>query len=178
MGSGFRCQHAFDLAFAKGFGVFGHALGDAVAHKRGGRCPAGRDAHPAADGGGAEKGQPVLGQCFPGLPHHFGVEPGRLAFEGQAFFHGEQDLANAEQTDHCDQGVKALEQYGELIGHAQLAGHGVHANGGQRKAQHHGHDDLGRRFLAHAHKAAKSEQLHREVFGRPEVERKFGQHRG
>ena len=177
MRSRFRSQYAFDLALAKGFGVFGHALGDAVAHERSGRCAAGRDAHPAADGGGADKGQPVLGQRLPGLPHHFGVEPGRLAFEGQAFFHGEQDLTNAEQTDHRDQEVKALEQYGELIGHAQLAGHGVHAHGGQRKAQHHGHDDLGRRFLAHANKAAKGEQLNRKVFGRPEVERKFGQHR-
>jgi hypothetical protein len=32
---------------------------------------------------------------------------------------------------------KPLQQLGEAEGHAQLAGHRVHADGGQREAQHH-----------------------------------------
>jgi hypothetical protein len=47
----------------------------------------------------------------------------------------------------------------------------------QRKAQHHGGDGLGRRFLAHAHEAAEGQQLHGEELGRTELERELRQQR-
>ena len=40
-------------------------------------------------------------------------------------------------------------------GQPQLAGHGVHADGGQREAEHHRGDGLERRLLAHADEAAE-----------------------
>ena len=45
------------------------------------------------------------------LPHHLEVDLRALALEGQALFHGEQDLADAEQADHRDQEAEALEQF-------------------------------------------------------------------
>ena len=48
---------------------------------------------------------------------------GGVAPEAQALFHRQQDLADAEQADHRDQEVEAVEQFGEAEGQAQLPGH-------------------------------------------------------
>ena len=125
----------------------------------------------------AQRGQPEFGQLLPGFQHDLGIDLGRLSFEGKAFFHGHENLANTEQADHGDQEIEALEQFRVAEGHAQLAGDGVHADGGEGEAQHHGRDGLGRRLLAHAHEAGEGEQLHGEEFRRPEFEREPGQQR-
>jgi hypothetical protein len=99
--------------------VLGHAPRHAVAHETGGRGTTGGDAHPAADQHRAQEELPVLEQLAPGLPHHLEVDLGALALQGQTLFHREQDLADAEEADHGDQEVKALEQFGHAKGHAQ-----------------------------------------------------------
>jgi hypothetical protein len=118
-----------------------------------------------------------LGSMLPGLEHHLRVDLGGLAGEGQAFLHRQQDLADAEQADHGDQEVEAAHQVGDAEGQAQLAGDGVHADGGQREADGHGRQDLERRALAHADEAAEGEQVDGEELGRAELQRELGHQR-
>ena len=63
--------------------------------------------------------------------------PAALPLKRQPLLHGQQDLADAEQADHGDQEVEAVEQFGEAEGQPQLAGDGVEADRGERKADHH-----------------------------------------
>ena len=59
-------------------------------------------------------------------------DAGGVAAQRQALFHGQQDFADAEQADHGDQEVDAAQQFRRTEGHAQLAGHGVHADAGEQ----------------------------------------------
>ena len=140
-------------------------------------APPGGDAHPAADGRAAQEGLPVAEDLGPGVPHRPAADARALALEGQPLFHRQQDRADAEQADHRDQEVEALEQFRQAVGHAQLAGDGVHAHGGQGEAQHHRGQGLGRRLLAHADEAGEGEPLHGEELGRIELQRELRQQR-
>ena len=168
---GLRRHHAFDLALAEEFAAPGDALGDAVAHERGRRRARRADAHPAADQAGAQRGGPVGRQLFPGLPHHLRVDLRGVAAEAQALFHGQQDLADTEQADHRDQEVEAAQQFGEAERQTQLPGHLIEADRAERKADHHRGDGLERRLLAQADEAAEGEEIDREDFRRPELQR-------
>ena len=112
-------------------------------------------------------------QYFGSVAHVFstiaGIDLGALALERQALLHREQDLAQAEEADHRDQEVEALQQRAAAEGHAQRAGHRVEADRGEREAQHHRRDRLHRRLAAHADEAAERQELDREVLGRPEL---------
>jgi len=119
----------------------------------------------------------MLRDLAPRLPHHAEADARALALEGQAVFHRQQDLTDAEQADHRYQAVEALGQLGEAVGHAQLPGDGVHADGGEREAEHHRGDRLSERLAAHADEAAEGEQLYGEEFGRPELERELREQR-
>ena len=68
---------------------------------------------------------------------------------------------------------KPLQQFGEAEGQAQLAGDAVHADGGEREADHHRRDGLERRLLAHADEAAERQEVDREVFRRAELQREL-----
>ena len=174
---GFRRDHAFDLARAELVAVLRHPLGHAIAHERRGRRAAGRDAHPAADEAAAQRRQPVARQLLPRLQHDLRIDLRALARERQALLHRQQDLADAEEADHRDQEVEAPHQLGKAEGQPQLAGDGVHADRGEREAQHHRRERLERRALAHADEAAERQQMDREEFRRPELERELGDQR-
>ena len=111
------------------------------------------------------------------MPDNVWAELGGFSLEGQAFLHGQQYFADAEQADDSDQKVKSLEKHRKSVGHSQLTRDAVQADRRQGKAEHHGRDHLGHRLFAHADKAAKSEQLHGKILGRTKVERKTGQYR-
>ena len=110
-------------------------------------------------------------QLLPGLPDHARIDARVHALERQPLLHGQQNLADAEQADHRDQEIEAAQQFVGAKGHAQGAGDGVEPDGGEREAEHHRGDGLGRMALAEADEAAKGEQLHREEFGWPEPQR-------
>ena len=169
---GLRRDHAFDLALAEIVAVLRHPLGDAVAHEGGGRGAGRRNAHPAADEAGAQRGHPVGGQFLPGLQHDPQIDLGLAATEGQPFFHRQQDLADAEQSDHGDEEVEPVQQFCEAERQPQLSGDGVEADRGKRKADHHRRDGLERRLLAQADEAAERQEIHREFLRRPELQRK------
>ena len=56
-------------------------------------------------------------------------------------------------------------------GHAQLAGHGVHADAGQQQAERHRDDGLVLGLAAEADEGAEGQQIDREEFRRPEFQR-------
>ena len=56
-------------------------------------------------------------------------------------------------------------------GHAQLAGHRVHADAGQQQAERHRDDGLVLGLAAEADEGAEGEQIDREEFRRPEFQR-------
>ena len=114
---------------------------------------------------------PVVRQLLPGLEHDVHVELRLRALERQAFLHGEQDLADAEEADHRDEEVESLEQLHEPEGKAQLSRHRVDPDGGQSEAHHHGGDGLERRALGHAHERAERQEIDRKEFRRAELER-------
>ena len=138
-----------------------------------GRGAARRDPHPAADQRAAQRGRPVARQLRQVSQHHLQVDLRVLALEGEALLHGEQDLADAEQADHRDQEVEAAQQLVGAEGQAQLPGHAVQPDRRQREAQHHRAQDLGRRLLAHADEAAEGQEVDREEFRRPELQREL-----
>ena len=127
----FRREHAVDAALAEALLVAGEALGEVVAHERGGDRPTGRDAEPASDGRGAQQGHPVARQGLPGLPDDPGADLGDVPAESKALLHGQKDLADAEEADHGDEEVDAAQQIGRAEGHAQLARDRVHADAGR-----------------------------------------------
>ncbi len=117
-------------------------------------------------------GHPVARQFLPGLDHDLQVDLGGLPREAQALFHGQQDLADAEQADDGDQEVEAAEQVSvkpkvKRNWPVTL----IEADGAEREADHHRGDGLERRFLAHADEAAEGEEVDREVLRRPESQR-------
>ena len=57
------------------------------------------------------------------------------ALEAQPLLHGQQQFADAEQTDDRDQEADAGEQHVEAKGQAQAAGNRIHADGGEREAE-------------------------------------------
>ena len=86
----------------------------------------------------ADRGHPVSRQLLPGLrapTSH--VDLRARALEGKPLLHGEEDLADAEQADHGDEEVEAAQELGRAEGHAQLPGHRVEADRGEREAEHH-----------------------------------------
>ena len=95
----------------------------------------------------------------------------RLALELEALLHRQQDLADAEQPDHRDQEVEAREQFGKAERQAQLTGHVVEPDRGEREADHHGDDRLERRLLAQADEAAERQEIDAEFLGRAELQR-------
>ncbi len=96
-----------------------------------------------------------------------------MALEGQALLHRQQDLADAEQADHGHQEVDATEQLGPAEHHAQLAGHGVHADAGEQQAQRHRDDNLVPCLPAQPHERTEGQQIDREEFRRSEAQRKI-----
>ena len=104
-------------------------------------------------------------------------DAGGVAAQRQPLFHGQEDFADAEQADDGDQEVDAAQEFRRTEGHAQLAGHGVHADAGEQEAERHRNDRLVLGFTAEPDKRAEREQIHREEFGRPEFQRERRDHR-
>ncbi len=121
-----------------------------------GVAPAGGDAHPAADDARAQRRHPVARQFLPGTQHDSRIDLRLAATEAEPFFHGQQDFADAEQTDDRNQEVKAVQQLRVTKGQAQLAGDRVETNRRQRKTNHHRRNGLEWRLLAEADEAAES----------------------
>ena len=140
-------------------------------------APPGRDAEPAADERGTQQRHPVFRQVLPDRQHHAQGDAGGVAAQRQALFHGEQDFADAEQADDGDQEVDAAQQLRRTEGHAQLAGHGVHADAGEQQAERHRNHRLVLGLAAEPDKGAEGEQIDREEFRRPEFQRKRRDHR-
>ena len=163
-------DHALDLAGAELLAVARHALGHAVAHERGRRRPARDDAHRGS------RPTELRSDVFQYFGSSFQVSSTTRtlslrarALEHQPLLDGEQDLADAEEADHRDQEVEALQQLHVAEGEAQLPGHGVDADRGEREAQHHRRDGLEGRALGHADEGAEGEQVDREELRRPEL---------
>jgi hypothetical protein len=143
-----------------------------------GVAPPRGDAHPAADRGAAYERHPVSGQLLPGLEHDLRIDLGGDAVERQPFLHRQQNLSDAEQSDHRDEEVEALHQARQAECQTQLSGHDVDADRRKRKSEHHRNDDLPGRPFAHADEAAERQQIDREKFRRPELEREARDQRG
>ena len=62
-------------------------------------------------------------------------------------------------------------------GHAQLAGHRVHADAGEQQAERHRNDGLVLGLAAEPDKGAEGQQIDREEFRRPEFQRERRDHR-
>src|SRR6476646_1857566 len=101
------CDDAFDLSSSELIAIARDALRDAIAHERSRCCSAGRNTHPAADETTPERGQPVARQFFPGLENDLRIDLRALACERQSLFHGQQNFADAEETNHSDQKIEA-----------------------------------------------------------------------
>ena len=171
MRGGLRRDHAFDFALAEIVAAPGDPLGDAVTHEGCRRCACRRDAHPAADDAGAQRCHQYARQLLPGLQHDAQIDLGVAAAEAQAFFHGQQDLADAEQADDGDQEIEAVQQFREAERQPQLSGNGIESDRGERKADHHRRDRLERRLLAQADEAAERQKIDREFLRGTELQR-------
>jgi hypothetical protein len=86
-------------------------------------------------------------------------------------FHGEQDLADAEEPDHRHEEVHAAQQLVGAERHAQLPGHRVHADARDHEAERHRDDGLVLLLAAEAHERAEREEIDREEFRRAELQR-------
>ena len=92
--------------------VTGRTAGNAIAHEGRGRRTGRRDAHPDADDGGAQDGEPVA-RHFPERAADLGKLDARLdAFKAQAFLGRQKQFANAEQAHDGDQKGDTLDQLG------------------------------------------------------------------
>src|SRR5712671_4102911 len=172
MRGGLRREDAFDAAFAERVLILGEPLCQVVAHEGGGDRTARRDAEPAADHRGAKQGRPVTRQLFPHLKHHAQADLGGMAAEREAFFHRQQDFADAEETDDRDEKVDAAEQLAPAEGHSQLGGNRVHADACEQQAERHRDDRLVLFLPSQPHERAERQQIDREEFRRPELQRK------
>ena len=117
-----------------------------------------------------------LGRSFQTLQHDAQADRGGMTAQRQPLFHRQQDLADAEQADHRDEEVDAAQQLGRAERHAQLAGHRVHADAGEQQAERHRDDGLVLGFAAEADEGAEGQQIDREEFRRPELQRKGRDH--
>src|SRR5262245_12859865 len=107
---GLRRHDSLKLTVTELRATFRDALGHAVAHKGCWRRTTWRNSHPAADDGATQRCRPELRQLGPGLQHDTWIDLRAPTSEGKAFLHRQQDLADAEQTDDCDQKVEAAQQ--------------------------------------------------------------------
>ncbi len=99
------------------------------------------------------------------------ADAGGMAAQREALFHGEQDLADAEQADHRDQKIDAAQEFAGAEGHAQLAGYRIHADAGQQQPERHRDDGLVLGLAAEADKGAEGQEINREEFRRSEFQR-------
>ena len=100
-----------------------------------------------------------------------------MAPQRQTLLHGQQDFADPEQADHRDQEVDAAQQLAGAEGHAQLAGHRIHADAGQQQPERHRDQGLVLLLAPEADEGAEGQQIDREEFRRPEFERERGDQR-
>ena len=177
MGRGFRRHHSFQHPGAEPVAVLRKSSRHPVAHERRRGRAAGNNAHETADCGGADRREPVARQFFPGVQHHPHVHFCLGSAEFQALFQRQQDFADAEEADHRDQEIEAVEQLGMAECEAKRPGDRIGAHRRHCEPEHHRSDGLERRFLAHADECAEGKQVDREKLRRPEFERKFGYHR-
>src|SRR6266478_1914821 len=106
-----RREHAFDTALSERLLVLGEALGEVVAHERGGDRTARSDAEPASNGGGAQERHPVARHFLPHFQHRAQADAGGVAAQRKPLLHGQEDLADAEQADDGDQEVDSAQQF-------------------------------------------------------------------
>ncbi len=166
-----RRKHAFDASLAEAVLVLGKALGKVVAHEGGGNRAAGRDTEPASDDRGAQQRHPVARQVLPHAEHHAQADAGGVAAQGEPLFHGEQNLADAEESDHRDQKVDAAQKLVPAEGHAQCAGDRVHADPGEQEAERHRNDGLVLVLAPEPHERAERQEIDGEEFRRSKSQR-------
>ena len=76
-----------------------------------------------------------LGRSLPHLEHHLHADARGVALERELLFHGEQDLADAEEPDHGHEEIDAAQQLVVAEGHAQLPRDRVHADARDQQAR-------------------------------------------
>ena len=96
---------------------------------------------------------------------------GGVPAQRQPLLHRQQDFADPEQADHRDQEIDAAQQFVGAEGHAQLAGHGVHADAGEQQAERHRDHGLVLGFAPEADERTEGQEIDREELRRPEFER-------
>ena len=168
----FGREHALDASRAEARRILREALGQVVAHERRRDRAAGRDAKPAADGGGTQQRYPIARQLLPYFQHDAQADRGGMTAQREPLLHGQQDLADSEQPDDRDQEIDAAQQRVPAEGHAQLTGDGIHADRGQQQAERHGDDGLVLFLAPQADERAEGQQVDGKEFRRPEAQRK------
>ena len=83
-----------------------------------------------------------ISAVLPRIDHDAHLDLALGTLECEALLDGQQDFTNPEQTNHCDQEIKALEQLCETKGHAQLTRYRIETDRSQGEAQHHRGDRL------------------------------------
>ncbi len=138
-----------------------------VAHERGGDRAARSDAQPAADERRAQQSDPVVRQVLPDIEDDAQADLGGMTAQRQALLHRQQDFADSEQAEHGDQKLMPRNRSLEPEGHAQLAGHRIHADAGEQQAERHRDDGLVFFLAAEADERAEGQEIDRENSGGP-----------
>src|SRR5947208_902988 len=166
------------LALAEPLRVPREALREGVAHEGRGRGAARLEAHPEPDERAAHERARITRQDPPRVQHDPEIHARPDAVEAQPLLDGDEDLADAEESDDRHDEVEPLHQVHEPEGHPELARDDVEPHRGEDESEQDRDERLERVAAAEADEAREGQELDREELWRAEPERDLRQERG